>query len=102
MSPDGEWVVVAEPTGAIVGRGLNAEDARALPETQGWTLVELSPTFSPDGRFLAYSHAVAGTEPTHVIAVVVLDEADPEELEPEILTTEGVSESAPAWRPVTE
>ncbi len=102
VSPDGEWVVVAEPTGAIVGRGLNAEDARALPETQGWTLVELSPTFSPDGRFLAYSHAVAGTEPTHVIAVVVLDEADPEELEPEILTTEGVSESAPAWRPVTE
>jgi Tol biopolymer transport system component len=100
VSPNGEWVVVAEPTGAIVGLGPNAEDARALPETQGWAMDELSPTFSPDGSFLAYSHAVAGVEPRHVVAVVVLDESDPEELEPEIITPEGVSDSAPAWQPV--
>jgi Tol biopolymer transport system component len=99
-SPDGEWVVSANPTGAFVGHDPVAGDERLLPETRGWDIAELSPTFSPDGRFLAYAHAAGGEEPTYVIAIVLLTPDDPDPIEPEILTAEGVSERAPAWRPV--
>jgi Tol biopolymer transport system component len=99
-SADGEWIVTVHPTGAFVGRDPVAGDERLLPETQGWDIAELSPTFSPDGRYLAYSHAAGGEEPSYVIAVVLLTPDDPQPIEPDILTAEGVSERAPAWRPV--
>jgi len=99
-SPDGEWFLTVHPTGAFVGRDPVAGDERLLPDTQGWDVAGLSPTFSPDGRFLAYSHAAGGEEPRYVVAIVVLTPDDPKPIEPEIITTGAVSESSPAWRPV--
>jgi Tol biopolymer transport system component len=99
-SADGEWIVSVYPTGAFVGRDPVAGDERLLPETEGWDIGELSPTFSPDGRFLAYAHAAGGEEPGYVIVVVLLAPDDVQPVEPEVLTAEGVSEQAPAWRPV--
>ena len=99
-SPDGEWVVTVHPTGAFVGRDPVAGDERLLPETQGWSLAELSPTFSPDGSYLAYAHAAGGEDPRYVIAFVPLTPGDTERIETDTLTADGVSERAPAWRPV--
>ena len=103
-SPDGTWILTVHPTGAYLGRDPVAGDEllRLLPETRGWGIGELSPTFSPDGRFLAYSLAAGGQEPSYVVAIVVLTPDDLGPLEPEIITPEGVSDSAPAWQPVAE
>jgi Tol biopolymer transport system component len=102
VSPDGEWIVTAYPTGVFVGHDPVAGDERLLPGTQGWDLTSVSPTFSADGMSMAYAHVADGEEPRYVVAVVALTPDDPEPLEPEIITPEGVADSAPAWQPVAE
>ncbi|HEX6128569.1 MAG TPA: hypothetical protein VF071_06070 [Candidatus Limnocylindria bacterium] len=101
-SRDGAWVATALATGVFVGQDPVAGDARLLPGTQGWDLASVSPTFSADGTFMAYAHVADGEEPRYVVAIVVLTPDDPEPLEPEIITPEGSSDSAPAWQPVAE
>lgn len=102
VSPDGGWIVTAYDTGVFVGRDPVAGDERLLPGTQGWDMAAVSPTFSADGAFMAYTRAADGEEPRTVVAVVALSPDDPRPLQPEIMTPEDVSDSVPAWQPVAE
>ncbi len=98
VSPDGHWVAAACDAGLC----LTPTDGGGTPRVFEPGIVEpgatlnlerLSPTWSPDGGYLAYS--VMAAPQRSVIKIVFLAGG-----EPVTITPPGASDSAPVWQPV--
>lgn len=97
VSPDGRWTATACKVGYCVTPTDGAGPVYVDEVGPGGDIWSFSPTWSPDGRFLAYSVPAGflGELSRSVIKIVFLAGG-----EPVTITAPGASDSAPVWQPV--
>jgi Tol biopolymer transport system component len=93
-SPDGRWVAVSCDAGVCIENEEGDMPLHAVPNTEGWDLFSLRVSWTPGGDYLAYSAISAERD---AVILVPLPDGDPV-----TITPDGISESAPAWQPITD
>jgi Tol biopolymer transport system component len=93
-SPDGRWFASSCPNGVCIWSTEGDLPLYAIPNTEGWTLSEISLSWVPGGEYAVYEFG--GVERGEIMALL-LPNGDPM-----TLTPDGISETSPAWQPVAE
>jgi serine/threonine protein kinase/tricorn protease-like protein len=102
-SPDGEWLAFAEridedEPSRIVRVSLDSLEKEALTSPPKDTLGDFYPSFSPDGRYLAFMRSGAISWGNMDLWVQTLDGSDPRQ----ITFADYPESAAPAWTPDSE